>query len=60
MMRLFPGKLKAQVFDLVDNTGVRTVSGPFVKQYQHRKATSYVTEEFPIKEITFELNDKIK
>lgn len=54
-MRLHESKSEFTVFDLVDDLGFRKPGGTFYKQYLHRKATSYMPEEFPVKEIEFEL-----
>lgn len=56
MMRLHPSKDKAQVFDLIDDLGIRKLTGVFYNQYLHRKKTSYLREEYPIKEIIYKLN----
>jgi superfamily II DNA or RNA helicase len=55
-MRLHETKDLFQVFDLVDNFGIRKPGGIFYKQYIHRKNTSYNPEEYPIHETEFELN----
>jgi superfamily II DNA or RNA helicase len=55
LMRLFPGKLIANVYDLIDDFGIRKPGGIFYKQYQHRKQTSYNPEEYPISENEFNL-----
>lgn len=55
LMRLSPGKLIANVYDLIDDFGIRKPCGIFYKQYEHRKATSYNPEEFPIQEIDYNL-----
>lgn len=55
LMRLHPEKLKARVFDLIDNFGYKKVGGIFYKQYQHRLKTSYYPEEYPIKEVYYDL-----
>lgn len=55
LMRLHKDKTEANVFDIVDNFGLRKPGGPFWKQYQHRLATSYHPEEFPITEVVLEL-----
>lgn len=55
LMRLHPSKTVANVYDLVDNIGVRKVSGPFVNQYKDRCKTSYYPEEHPIKEVYYNL-----
>lgn len=54
-MRLHPSKTEFNVYDLVDNFGIRGINGIFVKQYEHRKSRSYYPEEYPIKEITYNL-----
>jgi len=53
LMRLFKGKDKALIFDLVDNFGIRKPGGVFYKQYIHRKNTSYNVEEYPISEVEY-------
>ena len=55
LMRLHPDKSEANVYDLVDDFGCYKPGGIFYKQYTHRKNTSYNSEEFPIKEIDFNL-----
>jgi len=55
LMRLHPDKERATVFDIVDDFGIRKPGGIFFKQYNHRKATSYLPEEFPITENIFKL-----
>jgi superfamily II DNA or RNA helicase len=55
LMRLHKDKLVANIYDLVDNFGIRKQGGPYYKQYEHRKAMSYNPEEFPIKEAYFKL-----
>ena len=54
-MRLHKDKLIFQVFDLIDDFGIRKPSGIFYKQYCHRVKTSYNPEEFPIIERDFNL-----
>lgn len=54
-MRLHDTKMVFNVFDLIDNTGVRGYSGTFVKQYKHRLSTSYNPEEFPVKDYYIDL-----
>lgn len=49
-MRIHETKSIFNVFDLVDNLGVRKPSGVFYKQYQHRVATSYNPEGYRIVE----------
>ena len=53
LMRLHENKTEANVIDIVDNFGLRKPGGPFFKQYQHRLATSYHPEEFPITEMIY-------
>lgn len=55
MMRKHDTKLEANVYDIVDDTGIRKPGGVFYKQYIHRKNVSYNTEEYPIKEIEIDL-----
>lgn len=54
-MRLHDSKDVFTVFDLVDDFGIRKPGGIFYKQYEHRKNTSYNSEEFPVKECEFAL-----
>ena len=54
-MRLHESKDVFNVFDLTDNFGVYKPGGIFYKQYIHRKNTSYNPENFPIKEVNFNL-----
>lgn len=54
-MRLHKDKKLFQVYDLVDDFGVRTRGGIFYKQYQHRLNASYLPEDFPINEREFYL-----
>lgn len=49
-MRLHHSKKMFNVFDLVDNLGIKKFSGVFYKQYQHRLATSYNSEGYKVKE----------
>ena len=55
LMRLHENKTEANVIDIVDNFGLRKPGGPFFKQYQHRLATSYHPEEFPVQEMIYTL-----
>jgi len=55
MMRLHPDKKEANIFDCVDNFGIRKPGGVFYKQYEHRKATSYNSEGHPVQERHFNL-----
>jgi len=50
LMRLHESKTEANVYDLVDNFGIRKPGGIFYKQYQHRLTYSYTPEEFPVRE----------
>ena len=56
-MRLHPSKKEFVVYDLIDNFGIRKPGGVFYKQYEHRKKTSYQSEEYPIYEIDFFLGE---
>lgn len=49
-MRLHPSKSEFNVFDLVDDMGVRKPGGIFYKQYKHRVKTSYSPEGLPVVE----------
>ena len=55
MMRKHENKKISNVYDCVDDFGVRKPGGVFFKQYTQRKQTSYNTEEFPIEEKYFNL-----
>lgn len=55
LMRLHKDKTEANIIDIVDNFGLRKPGGPFWKQYEHRLATSYHPEEFPVTEMTYSL-----
>ncbi|QAU04530.1 DNA helicase [Vibrio phage Va1] len=55
LMRKHPSKSEANIFDLIDDFGYRKPGGIFYKQYQHRKATSYNPEEYPVKEVDMAL-----
>lgn len=55
-MRLFSGKKEFKVFDLIDDIGFRKHTGLFVRSYNHRKSTSYLTEDYDITEIDFKLH----
>lgn len=54
-MRLHPSKSEFNVYDIVDSFGIRKPGGIFYKQYQHRLATSYNPEQFPVKEMIINL-----
>lgn len=54
-MRLHKNKKVFNVFDLVDDVGIRKASGVFVRSYNHRKNTTYIPEEYELKEIRFKL-----
>ena len=49
-MRLHKDKKEFNVYDLVDDIGYRYHTGVFCKSYNHRMATSYIREEYPVKE----------
>jgi superfamily II DNA or RNA helicase len=49
-MRLHKDKKEFNVYDLVDDIGYRYHTGVFCKSYNHRMSTSYVREEYPVKE----------
>jgi len=48
------GKDLAQVFDIIDSVGMKKKSGIFLQQYKHRLKTSYLPEEYPIREKTID------
>lgn len=54
-MRLHKNKKEFKVFDLIDDIGFRHHTGLFVRSYNHRKATSYVPEDYDLKEVDFVL-----
>lgn len=55
LMRKHESKTEANIFDLVDSTNIRGIGGVFYKQYTHRKNTSYNPEQFPVKEVFYNL-----
>lgn len=55
LMRLHESKSVANVYDLIDNFGIRKPGGIFFKQYTHRKNTSYNVEQYPVKEVFYNL-----
>ena len=55
LMRKHSSKTESNIFDIVDNFGFRKPSGIFFKQYKHRLESSYIPEEFNVKEITINL-----
>lgn len=55
LMRLHKDKSVANVYDCIDNMGMKKPGGIFYKQYEHRKNTSYNTEQYPINEVHFNL-----
>lgn len=55
LMRKHSSKKESNIFDIVDNFGFRKPSGIFVNQYKHRLKSSYIPEEFKIKEISVDL-----
>lgn len=54
-MRLHDTKKEFVVYDLIDDMGYKKPGGIFYKQYQHRKSTSYNSEEYPVFENEFSL-----
>lgn len=54
-MRLHKNKKEFKVFDLIDDIGFKKHTGLFVRSYNHRKATSYVPEDYDLKEMDFTL-----
>lgn len=55
LMRLHFAKTVANVYDCIDDFGIRKSGGIFYKQYEHRKNTSYSPEEYPVYEVNFNL-----
>lgn len=55
LMRKHTSKKESNIFDIVDNFGFRKPSGIFVNQYKHRLRSSYIPEEFKVKEISVDL-----
>lgn len=55
LMRKHSSKKESNIFDIVDNFGVRKPSGIFVNQYKHRLKSSYIPEEFKVKDILVNL-----
>lgn len=55
LMRKHTSKKESNIFDIVDNFGFRKPSGIFVNQYKHRLKSSYIPEEFKVKEISVDL-----
>lgn len=55
LMRKHSSKKESNIFDIVDNFGFRKPSGIFVNQYKHRLKSSYIPEEFKVKEISVDL-----
>lgn len=56
LVRLHESKNEANIYDIVDDLGVRKPSGPFWKQYQERLTKSYNPEGIPVKERVLKLN----
>lgn len=54
-LRLHPDKSMFNLYDIVDNFGIRKPSGIFFSQYKQRCEKSYNPEEFPIEEILYNL-----
>lgn len=55
LMRKHSSKKESNIFDIVDNFGFRKPCGIFYKQYKHRLESSYIPEEFKVKEIFIDL-----
>lgn len=55
LMRKHSSKKESNIFDIVDNFGFRKPSGIFVNQYKHRLKSSYIPEEFKVKQINVDL-----
>lgn len=55
LMRKHKNKTESVVIDIVDNFGIRKPSGIFYSQYKHRLSSSYIPEEFSVKEIVKDL-----
>lgn len=55
LMRKHSSKKESNIFDIVDNFGFRKPSGIFVNQYKHRLKSSYIPEEFKIRDILVNL-----
>lgn len=55
LMRKHSSKTESNIFDIVDNFGFRKPSGIFFKQYKHRLESSYIPEEFKIRDILVNL-----
>ena len=55
LMRKHTSKKESNIFDIVDNFGFRKPSGIFVNQYKHRLKSSYIPEEFKIRDILVNL-----
>lgn len=50
LVRLHESKTEANIYDIVDDLGTRTFTGPFWRQYQERLAKSYNSENIPVVE----------
>lgn len=48
LVRLHESKSEANIYDIVDDLGTRTFTGPFWRQYQERLAKSYNPENIPV------------
>lgn len=55
LMRKHKDKKESVVIDIVDNFGVRRNGGIFYSQYRHRLSSSYIPEEFTVKEFVKKL-----
>lgn len=51
LMRLYKGKERSIIYDIVDDIGVRKPTGIFWNQYQKRLKSSYLPEGFDINEV---------
>jgi len=52
-MRKSEDKSVFTIYDIVDVTGFKGVSGMFVKSYYHRLKTSYRREDFDVREYNY-------
>lgn len=55
LVRLHESKSEANIYDIVDDLGTRTFTGPFWRQYQERVTKSYNPEAIPIIERVLKL-----
>lgn len=56
LVRLHPSKTEANIYDIVDDLGVRKYTGVFWNQYQERVNKSYNPEAIPITERVLTIN----